>query len=392
MGLKLDALKTLVGMDTRDPRFVGTSFQNSTLLKPGQAINFNLMEWFAQFDPYAFRIAYGISRDIFENWFEITDLDDEVIDELNDQFQLEAERLNLYSLYTTAIYHEKWGGYSIIVDWEKFPNLKPVERFEVFNRNQFEINYNRSNGAPEIYRVQVDLGDFVRFVDVPADFVTHIVTRPLFSKTIGLSVLSPVYQTIIDYWHLRFQSGQTFARHGPGFLLAKVMKGAKAEDVTAANRIIDRADETTGIITKETVEWEFIGPSGKVLDPTTYADVFMKAMSAGSFIPKTVMEGIVAGAKLGSEENKDDFFKFIKGEQELVDNGIRRHIIDSDILEDSEWKITWNEPSLDREDDEPDEDGEESEEEPTIIEENEPNPNSKNKKKEKTENVSRKSK
>ncbi len=394
MGLIQD-IKKFVGLDTRDPRHIGTSFQNSTLLKPGQNINFQLMQWFVEHDPYAFRIAYGISRDIFENWFKITDLEGGVIDELNDQFQLEAEQLNLYTLYVTALFHEKWGGYSIIVDWEKFPNLKPVERFEVFHRNDIEIQFNRSNGAPEIYRTQVDLGDFVRFIDIPADFVTHIVTRPLFSKTFGLSILEPIYQTIIDFWHLRFQSGQTFGRHGPGFLIAKVMKGAGAEDVTAANRIIDRADETTGIITKETVEWDFIGPSGKVLDPTAYTDVMIKAMSTGSFVPKTIMEGIEAGAKLGSEENKDDFIKGIKGEQELVDNFIRRHIIDSDILADGDWMITWNEASLDREDDEPDEDEGGSEDEPEIIEEGnpKPNPNNKNKKKkEQTQNVSRKSK
>jgi len=246
MGLIQD-IKKFIGLDTRDPRFVGTTFQNSTLLKPGQNINFHLMEWFAKHDPYAFRIAYGVSRDMFENWFEITDLEGEVMDELNNEFQLMAEQLNLYTLYVDAIFHEKWGGYSIIVDWERFPNIKPVERFEIFHRNVIEISFNRSNGAPESYRVQVDLGDFVRFVDVPAEFVTHIVTRPLFSKSFGLSMLSPVYQTLIDYWHLRFQSGQTFSRHGPGFLRAIVMKGAKAEDITLV-RLVSPINELNSSI------------------------------------------------------------------------------------------------------------------------------------------------
>lgn len=363
MGI-LKTLKQFFASDTRDPRFVQTTSQDSTIIKPGDPINYPLYEWYARNDPVSYRICYGVARDIYENWWAITDKEGEVIEELDKKAQEFTEEVNLSKLSIEYTFHERWGGYSLVVDWSRFPNITPDQRFEAFGYNQVEIKQNLQSGIVENYLVEVDLGDYVRFINVPPEFTYKIATRTMFDKLRGSPAIQPVFQTLVDLWHVRYSAGQAFGRYGTGFPFFSSEESFSTDDVTAINSIIDNFDTVTGVKMDNKVKLEFIGLKGQALDPQQYEAVFLNAISAGSFVPKSILTGSEQGAKLTSEIDQDDYFKFLRGEQEVLDDSLRSILIGSGILEESnEWKITWLKPEVeDREEDVEEGENEESEE------------------------------
>lgn len=352
MGIR-KTIGRLIAGDTRDPRFVQTTSQNSTVIKPGDPINYPLYEWYARNDPVSYRICYGVSRDIYENWFAITDKEGKVIEDLDKKVQDFNEEVNLSKLAIEYTFHERWGGYSLVVDWSKFPNNTPDQRFEAFGYNNVQIKQVPMSAVVENYKVEIDMGDFVRFVDVDPKFTYKIATRTMFDKLRGSPAIQPVFQTLVDLWHVRYSAGQAFARYGTGFPHFESEEAFSDADNTAINSIIDNFDTITGIKTDNKIKFNFKGLAGVALDPQKYEAVFLNAISAGSFVPKSILTGSEQGAKLTSEIDQDDYFKFLRGEQELLDDFLRQILVGSGILEDSnEWKITWLKPEVeDREED-----------------------------------------
>ncbi len=337
----------LIAGDTRDPRFVQTTAQSSTVIKPGDPINYPLYEWYARNDPVSYRICYGVSRDIYENWFAITDKEGEVIEDLDNKAQEFTEEVNLSKLAIEYTFHERWGGYSLVVDWSRFPNITPDQRFEAFGYNTVEITQDLETGNVTNYKVEVDLGDYVRFIDVDPEFTYKIATRTMFDKLKGSPAIQAVFQTLVDFWHVRYSAGQAFARYGTGFPFFSSEESFAPEDLTAINYIIDNFDTITGLKLDNKIKFDFKGLQGQALDPQKYEAVFLNAISAGSFVPKSILTGSEQGAKLTSEIDQDDYFKFLRGEQELLDDSLRSILIGSGILEESnKWKITWLKPEV----------------------------------------------
>lgn len=348
MGI-IKSIKRLIGLDSGPVNpFTGGSTSDATRVVPSNPIDFDLMEFLARRYGKAFNASYFVAMDIFENWFSVTDLKGEENVELNEQaeaFTLEAE---LKKHLVTAVYHERWGGFSIIVDWKKVAGIRPPIQFEVFHYNVTDIDFNLDTGQPKIYKIEKQFGEVWRTIEVPSKAVYHLVTRPLFDIWFGFSALSPVYMDLVYSWHIGKTSATAYTRWSQGFPVFEKDDGSfDPKNLALLNSMIDKFDVITGLALDNGIKLNFA--QNNPPDPNKFMDLQTKEISSGTSIPKSMLEGAEQGSKLSSETDQEDYTKFLRGQQALLNDFLRELYIGSGGLpDDDQWKFTWNDPHVNR--------------------------------------------
>lgn len=348
MGL-IQSLRRIIGLDSGPVNpFTGGSTSDATRVVPSNAIDYDLMEFLARRYGKAYNASYGVSRDIFENWFTISDLEGETNDELNKQAEAFTQETDLKNIVVTAFYYERWGGFAIVVDWTKVPGIRPPFQFEAFHRNVIDIVFNADTGEPETYKIEKQFGEVWRTMEIPPKAVYHLVTRPLFDIYHGFPALGPIYMDLVYSWHIGRVSATAYSRWSQGFPVFEKEDGSfDPKNLTLLNSMIDKFDVISGLALDNGIKLTFA--QNNPPDPNKFMDLQTKEISSGSFIPKSMLEGSEQGAKLSSETDQEDYSKLLRGEQQLADKFLREIYIGSGSLpDDDQWKFTWNDPHVNR--------------------------------------------
>lgn len=344
---------TLIGVDS-DTDVIDDVHKVFRAITPATKLTQSLLLWLAEKGPIGHRITYLVATHVIHNWFNIVDPVTEVkIPELNLQVEEYAKRVDLRKWLIRWLYGERWGGWAIVVDWTKFKLegnkiLKPSFELEVFTRDTAEIIWDTKTFLPKAYKVTKTGGPNSRQIEVPADIVYHLTTRGS-DPIIGQSAIDPVGYDLITLFNLAYGTGQTFFRQGMGFPVYRI-KNAKISDPDKAVILnnFKNLHKSLGMVMKGDDDFDFKGAAGAVLDPEKYIGPIMKRVSAGSGVPKMVLEGAQAGALASSETDQLNLNEFNKGIQSLIQNSIETLLEKSAGLPDSGWKIKFNEPQLSR--------------------------------------------
>ena len=321
-------------------------------------VDYNLLAaMFNKANPHVKKICIDIPRDTLFNWFEITDKKGNVIEDKNSIVQEFTEEFNLQQLLQIMDAWEINQGWAIIVDWERAPpailtyltsglstTYKSNIKYEVFHRNTAEIEYDYSTGSPLLYKVRKIIGDREFEIAVPAEFCYHYATRTYNHPFEGTSLLSYCYNDLLYVWLLTRDAFKTYEKYGKGFPVFE-NDGASGDDVDDAETMLKKMRQITGIVTPEHMKFRFEGINGKHLDPQVFYDIFVTNIACAVDLPVDEFRGIYQGERQAADVALTSKWQMIKGRQKLIDNVIRRLLIDSKILEDSNtWMIKWVDP------------------------------------------------
>lgn len=344
---------TVIGLDSHED-IISDTHKILRAITPSTILSWPLLLFFAEMDPIGFRITYQTASNVIYNWFSIVDpVTGEKLDALDAQKEAFDRTVNLRAILIRWLYAERWGGWSIVVDWARFPMpsntiLKPSQSLEVFTRETATIIWDEETFLPRAYSVTKKGGNFSRKIEVPADIVYHLATRGD-DPIEGMSALQPVGYDLTSLINITWGAGQTFFRSGTGFPVYTVPKGnltpaAEAELKTQFKRI----HTLMGLIIKGDHKLEFIGNKGTALNPNEYIDPVMKRISAGSGIPKMILEGAQAGALASGQTDQLNMNQFNKTIQSLITHSLEDLLIGSAGFPDDGWKIKFNDPQLSR--------------------------------------------
>jgi hypothetical protein len=355
--------------DSANPVTMGQpSSVKKTHIYPGTPVDPFLLQWYGARYHKSNRVTYGVAKDIFNNWFYIGNKDGELLDKLDKQAQDFANEHDLHNELVTVTFHERWGGWAIIVDWERFAEanneqiqagnfsvqpFEPPYKFESFHINDIEnIIYDTEKWIPETYVVRKKVGGskglqtFDQSILVPAEFVHHLVTRPHFDKFEGQSVLDPIYFTLAQSVGIDFGAGRSFIRYGPGFPVFE-QDNLADEDKTVVNTIIDNFDILNGVILPEGVTMRFEGASSAAMDPMKYVKLINQNISASTGVPVNLLEGQEVGALVAAQVNQEEYHLLLSSEQKPLKDYIREIYIKNDALPDTdEWFIWFHDSDL----------------------------------------------
>lgn len=356
--------------DATAPYYLGrkNNSVDKQFIYPNTAVDPLLLQWYGARYHKSNRVTYGVARDLFKDWFFIGDSEGQIIPELDRRAQSFAEKTNLHANLVTAWFHERWGGWSILVDWERFAQAEPEPgmynqkfeppyKFESFHINEIEnIIYDENKGVPKIYKVRKKIGGTKgtntsdKTIPIPAEFVYHIVTRPHFDKFEGQSVLDPIYYTLAQSVSIDFGLGRAFIRYGTGFPLF-TYDNLSDEDKTQVDKIIDQFDSLNGMKLPEGVKFEFAGNSGKAMDPQPYVKIINQNISASTNVPVNQLEGQEVGSLVAAQVNQEEYQQFLSGLKETANDTLRDiYIMNEELPDDAEagrdWFIIWNDSDL----------------------------------------------
>jgi len=347
-------------IDSGNPFYEGknTSSISNTKINWNTETDYKLLQEIAEKTPYGAILTDIFASDVLENWFDITDKDCAMDDNLDQIVQSFSEDNNLQQLFHNTIYWERVVGWSGIVDFDVLLNLDnnllkgivPKSRFFVIHRNNCKIIYDNETLLPKIYRTNyTSKGTKTVQIDIPAEYVYHFSSKTMNDEYEGESILKRVMFEILYLYSLERTSDKTYTRYGSGFPTFKADKDAKAnaDFITATNSMIDRMDQVNGVVLPPGYDIDFKGASGKEIDPTKYYDIYISALSGGVSISKNKLIGMDEGLQAADIQQKN-YSKTLRGYQKLFDNLIRNFIIGVGVIADGQWKITWNDPAVSR--------------------------------------------
>lgn len=341
---------TFIGSDSDSDIIdnIQTSARNFT---PSSELTKEMALFLAESGPLGHRITYLVTKATLQNGFKIVDpVTEEVIQELDLQAQEFIKRTDLQRVLVRWLYAERWGGWSIIVDWTKYKLsgqnkvLLPAVEVEVFTRENAEIVWDEETFGVKGYKIIKKRDTFSRTITVPVDICYHLATRGD-DPILGESALKPVAYDLITLFNLAWAAGQTFYRTGTGFPVYRIPDGKISDkDETAIKAQFKQMHSLMGMMIKGDHELNFIGNQGTALNPEVYMDPIVKRVSAGSGIPKMVLEGAQAGALASGETDQLNLNSFYQGIQSSIQRPIEEILQKSGQLPDSGWKVKFNEP------------------------------------------------
>jgi hypothetical protein len=307
-------------------------------------------------EPVAHRIVFAVAHDVFDNWFEVEPLEEDVDEEeFNEAVQRVLLLLNAKDVFTQAAVFERAYGWSIVVIGyqDKAPTLKvPVlapekivglEAYSPPMVTEVKVDENRNSerfGLPELYKVKISSREEV---EVHFSRVIHFVTRKLEPGYKGISVLEPVWDDLTVLRNIRWGMGQTMYRYGSGFPVVTV-KGATKEQIDQYKREWGPLTAQTSMWADENTTIEFKGLAGRALDPEPYYTPIMENISAGTSIPMAILRGAQAGQLAGSEVNEREYFKLISDCQSRYEPGIMDlidRLMETKQIPDVHYRIKW---------------------------------------------------
>ena len=344
---------TVIGLDSHED-IISDTHKILRAITPSTILTWPLLLFFAEMDPIGFRITYQTASNVIYNWFTIVDpVTGEKLDDLETQKEAFDRTVDLRAILIRWLYGERWGGWSIVVDWARFPMppntiLAPSQSLEVFTRETATIVWDDETFLPRAYKVTKKGGSFSRVIEVPADIVYHLATRGD-DPIEGMSALQPVGYDLTSLINITWGAGQTFFRSGTGFPVYTVPKGnLKPADKAALQTQFKRIHTLMGMIIQGDHRLEFVGNKGTALNPEEYIDPVMKRISAGSGIPKMILEGAQAGALASGQTDQLNMNQFNKTIQSLITHSLEDLLIGSAGFPDDGWKIKFNDPQLSR--------------------------------------------
>jgi hypothetical protein len=182
-------------------------------------------------------------------------------------------------------------------------------------------------------------------------------------------MLAYCYNDLIYIWNLTRDAFKTYEKYGKGFPVFENEDGSE-DDLDAADAILKRMRSVTGVVTPKGMKFRFDGINGKHIDPTIFYDMFVTNIACAVDLPVDEFRGIYEGERQAADVALTSKWQMLKGRQKLIDNVIRRILIDSGILPDQNtWMISWIDPFKKSEEQKDDTNSEMLMEQPSIIEE-----------------------
>jgi len=306
--------------------------------------------------PVAHRIVFAVAHDIFDNWFTVKPLEEDIDKEkFNEQVQKVLLLLNAKDVFTQAAVFERAYGWSIIVIGYqdkgvtlKDPVVAPeriasLEAYGPQHMEDPELDKDEASerfGQPKTYKIRITEN---KTVDVHYTRVIHFATRKVEPGYKGVSVLEPVWDVITVLWNVLWGMGQTMYRYGSGFPVVTV-KGASKEEIDEYKREWGPLTAQTSMWTDENTTIEFKGLAGRALDPEPYYTPIMENISAGTSIPLAILRGAQAGQLAGSEVNEREYFKLISDCQSRYEPYIMDlidRLMKTKQIPDVHYRINW---------------------------------------------------
>jgi len=230
------------------------------------------------------------------------------------------------------------------------------EHFEVEQvRQGYELNSDPESahfGDIEYYRLPEDgdhdTGDKFK---IHRSRFHHLRPSGVTGSPEGMSVLRPVYSSLVVFENIQYGAGQTMFISGTGWPTLSVENYEdKSDDKKSEikNNFLSQVGSKPGMVKDKETEVEFKGAQGKAIDPAPYHEMMKDVLGAGGLGSKTVLWGTEGGELTGSEVNQQEYYSDIRNYQEknltpIVEDFIQR-LIDYGLVDepDEGFEVEWN--------------------------------------------------
>lgn len=336
------------------------------------------LRYLYQRNPLANRIVDKKAEDPVEKWLTIDTDDGEFRDAVKDKMEELRFKQKLMDLNFYARLDGSAGiAYGLVdsastpeeeVDPESVSDIDFIniisqrdlaggdDHFEVEQvRQGYEINTDPDSenfGEIEYYRLPEDgdhdTGDKFK---IHRSRFYHLRPSGVTGSPEGMSVLRPVYSSLVVFENIQYGAGQTMFISGTGWPVLSVpdyqnKKDKKKEEIKG--NFLSQVGSKPGMVKDTETNVEFKGAEGKAMNPQPYHEMMKDILGAGGLGSKTVLWGTEAGELTGSEVNQEEYFSDIRNYQEkhltpIVKDFIDR-LIEYDIVSEPEdgYSIEWN--------------------------------------------------
>jgi len=315
-------------------------------------------EFLAQREPISRFFVYYMAGDVFKNWFELDDPRTEGKDEEFDRkVQKRLREIDAPEQLRRALEWERLYGVSYIVgrfdDAKTIQDLmqeKPagakVEKIYAYKRSAVTAVLKDENpnsdryGEPLLYNINRGEGYIANRFYVHWSRVLKVQTT-----SDAVSVIDIIYDDQVSYRNIRWGLAQTIWRVGSGFPVLTLNNYtpemlAEAKEKNLFGNLMAR---TYGLLNQD-MTLKFEGAQQSALNPGPYVDPLVKNISAGTRVPRPVLEGTAAGALTGSEVNLLDYWSAIATIQKAVEPFARQVInwvLVGDKFEVQDYDVDW---------------------------------------------------
>ena len=326
-----------------------------------------------------------VATDIWDNWFEVLDVNDEDSDTLNKAVQpvlkeLKAQqqlpRLSTFERrYGTAIFLLSYTGFEN--DWETplfeldingIPpkklsndvNLLQITPFPWTSVEVTAVDEDKGSlrfGLPETYTINVGSpstnpsGSPVGRT-ATTTITAHCTLVILASVSIdehpylGISAVDILFDDAVGYRNSKWAQYKWLFRYGGGFPVVQTQGTKKEnEDWITSGGLNDMLNVQGYFVHGPDESIRFEGTQGVALNPTPYNDMSFTNFAAGTRIAQDTLKGVSAGRVTGSEVNERQYFRFIslqQNESEFIIRELIDRLIQTGQIEfDGEYKIDW---------------------------------------------------
>lgn len=309
--------------------------------------------FYSQREPIVTWFVSHVAKDIFDNWFRVYNPEDPKDDALDDAVQVVLKALKAKKELIRLITFERRYGMSIMLcayagfneeNWatplyevneigeKQLKDIVMLLQITPYSKTGFTVKEkeeSQSNirlGLPTVYGVKrgEDTGD----TDVNWTRVIHAATRLDEHQYEGVSIIDPLFDDAVGYRNSKWGQYQTIYRHGSGFP-HYMFPGATKKEIEdwyaagGADQLNARMSFASG---EDGENIEFKGAQTTALDPSPYNDMAFMNMAMATRIPQDILKGVSAGRVTGSQVNERNYFKFISGEQTLIEPIVRELI------------------------------------------------------------------
>jgi len=343
--------------------------------------------FYSKREPVCKWLTYHVAADIFDNGFKVAPADDLEDMALNKVVQDALRKLKFKEQFTRLFYFERTVGWSVLFlaytdyqvsEWRdpvykenddgtltllgerKIYQMAPYWPYETQIRvTETEESKNSLRfGHPTFYKLNRGVGDEG---DIHWTRIIHVATRILEKVYEGEPVIDPIFDDAVGFRNIRWGEYQLLYRVGSGFPVIYLPNATRKEIQDYIDRgEFDNLNVRTFIVLggppDAREEIEFKGVQNVALDPGPYNEMAWDQMAIASRVPKDILRGASAGRITGSRTNRENYFKFISGEQSQIEPVVRElidRLIDTkqityedqrkgDVTKD--YMIIWNTP------------------------------------------------
>lgn len=299
-------------------------------------------------EPAAFRIVFGVAKDVFDNGFSIEEIVEgnaQPDEKLDSDFQAEYERLNGKANFTRLLAFARWLGWSVLLCGfddladsleepliatdaagaaARIKYIEPYWKLSVPKVQEVDDPQSENDGYPANYTIKVTKK---RKITVDASRVVHCATLLTEHRWKGQSQIQVVYDDLNGYRYMRWGCYMVMIMNGGGFPDVTLTDANQAEiDAFLGSRQFDNLNCKANFVHNQRQILEFKGPANATINPTPYDDIGIHSLSVGTGIPGSTLRGVEAGAVTGSEKNTNDYFKVVSDEQTAVEPALKDFI------------------------------------------------------------------